>query len=280
MLFTKAYIKHCTNKILMCVLPLTLMAALFVGTVAYAQTRDGEMAVSNSEIAMNNEWCDERFQAILDSEVTSEEAEMRFAYIELEKVYNLANDCLEWAKDEVEDESILEELSEVVSDAGKILAIGVIIDDVQTYLDYTESIVTLCGEVKESHKDWEEAKAAEEAAAAKAAAEEEAKAKAASTSSSSSGSYSHWFKSKGVVYSNGVRYTWYSQRTLPGGGLTALNNNGRTVNSDGFVTDGDGYLACASSDYSIGTILETPFGTAKVYDSGCASGTVDMYTDW
>ena len=129
--------------------------------------------------------------------------------------------------------------------------------------------------------------AAEEAAAAaaaEAAAAEEAAKKAtqttSSSSSSSSSSYSHWFKNTGVYWYNGVKYTWYSQRTLPGGGLTALNNNGRTVNSDGFVTDGDGYLAVASSDYSIGTILETPFGTAKVYDSGCASGVVDMYTDW
>lgn len=123
------------------------------------------------------------------------------------------------------------------------------------------------------------AAAAAEAAAAEEAAKKATQASSSSSSSSSSG-YSHWFKSAGVYWYNGVKYTWYSQRTLPGGGLTALNNNGRTVNSDGFVTDGDGYLACASSDYSIGTVLETPFGTAKVYDSGCASGIIDMYTDW
>lgn len=279
MLFTKTYIKHCANKILMYALPLAFgaTAALFVGTTAYAQTSDGEITIDVSEVvaAFEQECTEDDFSAQTERDLgeITEEAEMQSAYNKLEEAYNAANDCLVETKDEVEDESIWEELSETVSDAGEFLIIGITTEDVQTYLEYTESIVALCEEVETSHEDWEEAKAAEEAAK-KAA--EEAKAKAAS----SSGSYSHWFKSKGVVYSNGIRYTWYSQKTLPGGGLTALNNNGRTVNSDGFVTDGDGYLACASSDYSIGTVLETPFGTAKVYDSGCASDTVDMYTDW
>lgn len=87
------------------------------------------------------------------------------------------------------------------------------------------------------------------------------------------------FKSQGVIYMNGVRYTWYSQNVLPGGGLTALNNNGRHV-ENGFVKDGDGYIAVASSDYAQGTIVNTPFGAGKVYDSGCASGTIDIYTDY
>lgn len=88
------------------------------------------------------------------------------------------------------------------------------------------------------------------------------------------------FKSAGVVYQDGVRYTYYSERVLPGGGLTELNNNGRTVNEQGFVTDGDGYLAVASNDYPKGTKLDTPWGAAVVYDSGCDSGTVDMYVSW
>lgn len=89
------------------------------------------------------------------------------------------------------------------------------------------------------------------------------------------------FKSDGVVYGeDGTRYTWYSQNVLPGGGLTELNANGRHVNDQGYICDGDGYVAVASSDHAIGTVLETPFGDAKVYDSGCASGTVDIYTDF
>lgn len=89
------------------------------------------------------------------------------------------------------------------------------------------------------------------------------------------------FKEAGVVYDEaGTRYTWYSQNVLPGGGLDLLNGNGRSVNDEGLVVDEDGYVAVASSDYPIGTVLDTPFGEAKVYDTGCASGTVDVYTNY
>lgn len=80
----------------------------------------------------------------------------------------------------------------------------------------------------------------------------------------------------GVVYDGGFRYTWYSERVLPGGGL---NIPGRW--SDGnFVRDGEGYICVASEDFAKGTVLETPWGTAKVYDCGCAHGTIDVYTSW
>lgn len=88
------------------------------------------------------------------------------------------------------------------------------------------------------------------------------------------------FQWYGVVEDNGTRYTWYSQKVLPGGGLTDLNSSGRHVNEDGYVVDGNGYIAVASSDHEIGTVLDTPFGEAKVYDTGCASGTVDVYTNF
>ena len=81
-------------------------------------------------------------------------------------------------------------------------------------------------------------------------------------------------KSKGVNYFNGHRETWYSQKVLPGKGLKIP---GRHVDSRGLVCDGDGYICIASSDYSKGTIVETSLGTGKVYDSGCASGTIDIY---
>ena len=84
-------------------------------------------------------------------------------------------------------------------------------------------------------------------------------------------------KSKGVNYFNGHKETWYSQRVLPGGGLKIP---GRHVDGQGLVCDGDGYICVASSDYSKGTIVETSLGTGKVYDCGCASGTIDIYTDW
>lgn len=84
----------------------------------------------------------------------------------------------------------------------------------------------------------------------------------------------------GVMNDGGTQYTWYSQNVLPGDGLTELNENGRDVDDNGYVVDADGYIACASNDYPIGTELDSPFGTLKVYDSGCASGTIDIYTDW
>lgn len=85
-------------------------------------------------------------------------------------------------------------------------------------------------------------------------------------------------KSKGVVYYAGHRETYYSQRVLPGGGLKIP---GRHVNaSDGTVRDADGYICVASSDLEMGTVVETSLGTGKVYDSGCASGTIDIYVDW
>lgn len=80
----------------------------------------------------------------------------------------------------------------------------------------------------------------------------------------------------GVVYDGGWKYTWYSEKVLPGGGL---NIPGRW--SDGnFVRDENNYICIASSDLSKGTVIETPWGTAKVYDCGCASGVIDIYVSW
>lgn len=93
---------------------------------------------------------------------------------------------------------------------------------------------------------------------------------------------SDYLRRMGEVYDDGTRYTWYSQNVLPGGGLTELNNNGRHVSEEGYVVDADDYIAVASSDYEVGTILDVPFGSgkAKVYDCGPDSGTVDVYTDF
>lgn len=88
---------------------------------------------------------------------------------------------------------------------------------------------------------------------------------------------SNSFKNQGVVYWNDTRYTWYSQNVLPGGGLDIP---GRHVGGDDFIYDGDGYIVVASSDYAYGTTVETPFGQGKVYDTGCDSGTIDIYTNY
>lgn len=80
----------------------------------------------------------------------------------------------------------------------------------------------------------------------------------------------------GVIYWGGWKFTWYSENVLPGGGLDIP---GRW--SDGnFVRDGYGNFCVASSDLPYGTTIMTPWGNAVVYDSGCASGTIDIYTSW
>lgn len=86
-------------------------------------------------------------------------------------------------------------------------------------------------------------------------------------------------KNRGVVYYNGHKETYYSERVLPGG---SLNIPGRHVADDGTIRDSDGYI-CVASDPNFmpyGTILVTSLGPAKVYDSGCAYGTIDIYTSW
>ncbi len=85
------------------------------------------------------------------------------------------------------------------------------------------------------------------------------------------------FKSQGVIYDGGTRYTWYSQNVLPGGGL---NIPGRHVGDNDLIYDSDGYVVVASSDHGKGSVVDTPFGEGKVYDDGCDSGTIDIYTNY
>lgn len=84
---------------------------------------------------------------------------------------------------------------------------------------------------------------------------------------------------KGVVYYNGHRETYYSQKVLPGNGL---NIPGRHVADDGTIRDGDGYICVAANSAYMkkGTTLMTSLGPAKVYDCGCAYGTIDIYVNW
>jgi len=115
----------------------------------------------------------------------------------------------------------------------------------------------------------------QEAEAQKAVEEENQTEEAAATYSS--GGDDVLTKSKGVNYYNGYKETYYSQRVLPGGGL---NIPGRHVASDGTIRDSDGYIVVASSDLAYGTVVQTSLGSGKVYDSGCQSGVIDIYTDW
>ncbi len=87
-----------------------------------------------------------------------------------------------------------------------------------------------------------------------------------------------YFRTQGVINWNGWRWTWYSQRVLPGPGLRIP---GRHVDDSGFVCDGNDNICLASTKLSKGTIVPTPFGkNGKIYDSGCAYNTLDVYVDW
>lgn len=110
--------------------------------------------------------------------------------------------------------------------------------------------------------------------------------------------YGNPFRSDGVAQDGyGRNYTWYSQNVLSGGGLTALNNNGRHVDeSTGYVVDGDGYIAIAvpsseirsesnpngylaADENSGGDIIDTPWGQARIYDVN-EGDAWDVYTDF
>ena len=92
------------------------------------------------------------------------------------------------------------------------------------------------------------------------------------------------FRASGGGSDGTYSYTWYSQNVLSGGGLTELNNNGRHVDDRDFVCDGDGYIAVAMDGVEKGTVVSTPWGEAKVYDSVSDSdeytGHIDVYTNY
>lgn len=84
------------------------------------------------------------------------------------------------------------------------------------------------------------------------------------------------FQSDGVWQDENYRYTWYSSNVL-----YHYRTPEWTAGSDGIYRDVEGYVVVASSDLPQGTVVDgTPFGACKVYDSGCASGTLDVYTNF
>ena len=84
------------------------------------------------------------------------------------------------------------------------------------------------------------------------------------------------FKVRGVFNWNGYKWTYYSERVLPGGGLKIPGRWSDTY----FVKDKDGNICLASSDLPWGTYVTTPWGPGRVYDCGCASGIIDVYVTW
>lgn len=84
------------------------------------------------------------------------------------------------------------------------------------------------------------------------------------------------FKGYGVFRWHGYKWTWYSERVLPGPGLRIPGRWSDTY----FVRDGDGNICLASSDLAKGTYVMTPWGQGRIYDCGCAHGTIDVYVTW
>ncbi|MDO4976260.1 MAG: hypothetical protein Q4E53_03255 [Eubacteriales bacterium] len=85
----------------------------------------------------------------------------------------------------------------------------------------------------------------------------------------------------GVVYFNHHRETYYTIFEA-GGVTTAFHVPGRHVAEDGTIRDEEGYI-CVAADYRFCHPYEkvlTTLGPAKVYDTGCPYGTVDLYVNW
>lgn len=95
------------------------------------------------------------------------------------------------------------------------------------------------------------------------------------TSFTETANHSVLTKQGGVNYYNGMRETWYSSNVLRHYMIDQWHTD-----DNGVWRDPDGYIIIASSDMPYGTVHETSLGIAKVYDSGCSSGTVDIYVNW
>lgn len=127
-------------------------------------------------------------------------------------------------------------------------------------------------------KENEARRIAEEEELARLAAEAEAMGYYDYDPSYSGGGYSVGsdFFRDGVWYDGNYRYTYYSSRVLH-----HYRTSEWTAGADNIYRDSDGYVVVASSDHPQGTVITgTPFGDVKVYDSGCASGTLDVYTNY
>ena len=123
-----------------------------------------------------------------------------------------------------------------------------------------------------------EAKAKAEAEAkAKAEAEAKEKEKKAATPKGQGPVLKYTLKQlrfHGVIKWNGYKFTFYSQKVLPGGGLRIP---GRHVNEAGYVADKDGFIVLANNA-PMGTVIPTPFGYwGKVYDRGTYGNHFDVY---
>lgn len=89
----------------------------------------------------------------------------------------------------------------------------------------------------------------------------------------------HLTRENGKIRCFGHLETWYSTNEAAGK-ATAREIPGKHIADDGTIRDEKGYICVASSDLAFYTIVMTSVGPGKVYDCGCSSGTIDVYTNW
>ena len=89
----------------------------------------------------------------------------------------------------------------------------------------------------------------------------------------------HLTRSNGSIRVFGHRETWYSTNEAAGK-ATAREIPDKHIAEDGTIRDADGFICVASSDLPFYSIVMTSIGPGKVYDCGCSSGTIDVYTTW
>lgn len=148
--------------------------------------------------------------------------------------------------------------------------------DVSNYTmisDVSRDSDKVSGIVASASDRMEEAKRSEEArrSAASKPAQQNSQPQQQAASDYSGGS----FAAQGVIYWNGIRYTYYSSRVL-----YHYRTPEWTAGADGIYRDSNGYVVVASNDYGQGSVVQTPFGSGKVYDCGCPSGTIDVYVNF
>lgn len=152
-----------------------------------------------------------------------------------------------------------------------------ITEEIGNYLteEQTNRLMEISNNIQESHLISEIEAYRQEAYGIAEAAKAEKKHQEAAAKAQKS---AHWFKSAGVVHANGYKYTYYS--TSEGSAGVVVGIPGRHTDDRGFICDKDGYISVASSVHPRGTVVPTPFGDGKVYDSGCAANVIDLYTNW
>lgn len=83
------------------------------------------------------------------------------------------------------------------------------------------------------------------------------------------------FRSMGVIFMHGYRYSYYSSRVL------YHYRTGEWYDCDDHIyRTKDGYVVVASKNHAMGAIVPTPFGPGKVLDRCHINGTIDIYVSF